>query len=725
MKELIRKDPDQLVELYIDERGIFLDPDCRQLYPTSPEDRLVKRLRYYRGWCEKNKRSFSFDTLYFEDLPSDLSEVKTRAGLIEKHVNSYRIQLYAVKELAQSSLGRGLMLLDNVIEPVLVSEAEPIEEPGPRIIYANKAFEKLTGHGGKDVIGKNPRILQGIDSSMEARNAIRHALKSWVPVKTEIKNYKKNGEPFFTELNISPVSDETGWWTHWVSFQRDITQESAQRSSLDKLQEIGRVGYWSLKFSNMETYWSSEVFKIYGIEQGKPLNRDEAIMFMAPHERQKVQDYLVDCITNKKKFDDVFEFYDAAKVKKWVRLVGDPVVEPNGEILELCGVIQDVTTEVNLEKAREEENRKSLIQSRLASIGELAAGVGHEINNPLAIAAGRLMFLKDLVAEDEEIAKNFQIIEKAHERIQNITKGLRNFSRSDNKKTSFSLSEAIRESVNFIKDIYRSYGIDVRLDFEDENEELNVLGNRGEFLQVLMNLLSNAKDATEGRESREITISVRTNLNEVEIKVKDNGTGIPQDIQDKIFDAFFTTKEVGKGTGIGLSLVNQIVTSMKGKISLESKIGAGTTFKIQLPLSNAFQAPVIQPYVATPQLTKTGLKILVVEDEPELAVLIKGMLNKLGCEVELSFNGEEGHEKLLKNTYDLILSDIQMPKLSGIELLKRLRSTPGLHQPKFLFITGGVSEETIHPDSLKLSQGFIKKPFTLSNLADEINKVLG
>jgi diguanylate cyclase (GGDEF)-like protein/PAS domain S-box-containing protein len=132
-------------------------------------------------------------------------------------------------------IGERLRLLESVVvnanDSVLITEAEPINLPGPRIIYANAAFTRATGFSLEDVIGKTPRILQGSETSPAARERLRNALATWTPVEVELVNYKKDGTPFWVELSIVPVADENGWWTHWVSVQRDVTNRKVMEEA--------------------------------------------------------------------------------------------------------------------------------------------------------------------------------------------------------------------------------------------------------------------------------------------------------------------------------------------------------------------------------------------------------------------------------------------------------------------------------------------------------------
>jgi C4-dicarboxylate-specific signal transduction histidine kinase len=226
--------------------------------------------------------------------------------------------------------------------------------------------------------------------------------------------------------------------------------------------------------------------------------------------------------------------------------------------------------------------------AKLASVGVLAAGVGHEINNPLAIATGYMARVKkDLVENNRGSKKILDYIEKveiANERVRKIVDGLRTFSRSDTDHLeAISLQEAVDQTVNLISEIYEKDGISIIR--EDSGLDLLTKGNLGKLQQIILNLIDNAKDATEGRESRKIYLSLKKNSKDTLIfSVRDNGEGISDEIRDKILDPFFTTKGVGNGTGMGLGIVVKLLHELKGELVIDSEVEVGSTFSVILPL---------------------------------------------------------------------------------------------------------------------------------------------
>lgn len=228
--------------------------------------------------------------------------------------------------------------------------------------------------------------------------------------------------------------------------------------------------------------------------------------------------------------------------------------------------------------------------SKLASIGELSAGIGHEINNPLTIAAGNLQrFERALKSAGIENEKLFDLINKqsiALDRIRKITDGMKNYSRKErNIKANFKPSSSILQMIAMVDYNFSQLGISFDVELNDEDYLVN--GNESIFQQVIMNLLSNSRDAMENSEKKIIHIESQAKENYLVISISDTGSGMSEETRKKIFEPFYTTKEVGKGTGLGMSLVYSFISDMKGRIEIETEINQGTCFKISLPTFKA------------------------------------------------------------------------------------------------------------------------------------------
>ncbi|MEZ4873335.1 MAG: ATP-binding protein [Bdellovibrionales bacterium] len=261
-----------------------------------------------------------------------------------------------------------------------------------------------------------------------------------------------------------------------------------------------------------------------------------------------------------------------------------PFETSDGDLIGIGGLSFDITEERLLEA-------QSYHNAKLASIGELAAGVGHEINNPLALIKGHLDIIRKKMQRDgafdlKDALETFEKIDSAVGRVTRIVNGLKNFSRADSRETTnFNLCEALEEAIDMVESIHAYDDLMIDLDNQHcKNNKCFILGNRGRLQQVFINLINNARDATLNQKNRTLSILVLPSENEVSIVFRDNGIGISEDKIHRVFDPFFTTKELGKGTGLGLSISHSIMHDHNGDIEVQSKPGQGATFKLILPL---------------------------------------------------------------------------------------------------------------------------------------------
>ena len=382
---------------------------------------------------------------------------------------------------------------------------------------------------------------------------------------------------------------------------------------------------------------------------------------------------------------------------------------------------------------KKEMERALFHNAKLASIGELAAGVGHEINNPLAIIKGFLNTLKKKDHEDQnEILKIYDKVEKAASRIENIVSGLRTFSREDNitEKEVFSISELVSETVEMLTDIYEKEGVSLQSNIQSISE-INLQGDRGKLQQVLFNLLANGKDSSHGQKVRNLSIYATIVEDRLRLSVQDNGCGIPEENQNKIFDPFFTTKDVGKGTGIGLSLAHDVIHNIfSGELIIEKSDSNGTIFTIDIPYANNCYLVSKGMDISSDVVREnTGIycSAIVAEDEEDIRDILTEILEDINVKVTACSNGKEALDTYRKSpeSYDLIISDMKMPVMDGMSLLEELRGDEGIKQPRFIFVTGGVNVdfEDSNNSLYQLIDGYLYKPFEEEKVISQIRMI--
>lgn len=383
-------------------------------------------------------------------------------------------------------------------------------------------------------------------------------------------------------------------------------------------------------------------------------------------------------------------------------------------------VVGEVVHAKLIQDQLDKQVRLTLHNDRLASIGQLAAGVGHEINNPLSIISGQLyvldLHLKEQGNEDWELRKGFEKIERSVNRIATIVGGLKTFSRSDEEFIShFPLQTLVEETLTMLREIFAKEGVALSLLGRPIAGE--VAGHRNRVQQVLVNLLMNAKDATESKLDRSVTVETFQTSAVLGFIVKDNGCGIPEEQREKIFEPFFSTKGLGnKGSGIGLSIVNNILKDHQARIQLKSELGVGTEFRVEFPQVMVGDELRGRPVYNSGQPEDLrGLSILVVDDEEDVRLILQRLLTAQNVAVALAANGFEALELLRRMPFDVVLSDVKMPGLSGFHLFQEVCKLPW--RPGFVLITAVLDfnrdqQELIQQYGLKV----VHKPFDVDKL---------
>lgn len=398
---------------------------------------------------------------------------------------------------------------------------------------------------------------------------------------------------------------------------------------------------------------------------------------------------------------------------------------------EAVPVFGELIAKAREEEKLQEEKRLNFHNSKLIAIGKLAAGIGHEINNPLTIIKGNTsLLMRNLDAEKEKFQlEHFQQIESSIDRIAAIVKGLRNFSRQDDSvNLNFSLNSMLQESLRMIQHIYQIEGVEVDYSCETDSV-LKVKGNRGRIQQVIMNLLGNAKDAVEGAEIKRINISLGFAEGKAYIDISDTGPGVPESIAKDIFQPFFTTKAISKGTGIGLAISQTIAKEHSGDLVLRSKVRGGASFRLTLPAKKVEKKRIHgQEAIKLPKQANVPLanskKILLVDDEEGIREVLNDLLSDMGFKVTTAENGKEAYLALTNSPqeFDIVISDINMPVMSGPDLLREAEGILLENGITFLFTTGGLTED--YPEALSSScvSGFVQKPFSAEQIFLAIQK---
>ncbi|SDB46754.1 His Kinase A (phospho-acceptor) domain-containing protein [Desulfonatronum thiosulfatophilum] len=359
-----------------------------------------------------------------------------------------------------------------------------------------------------------------------------------------------------------------------------------------------------------------------------------------------------------------------------------------------------------------------LIQAeRLAAVGQLAAGAAHEINNPLAIISARAQ-LMECKEQDEKRRGELALISEQIERISKILTNLMDFARPcPPKLQSVDVHAVLDRVLELMNTGYRKHAINIRKNYDPQMIPIKADPNQLE--QVFLNLSINAQHAMEAS-GGDLTVSTQM-IREgrgILVKIQDQGVGISKDNLKKIFDPFFTTKEQGKGTGLGLSTSIGIVNNHFGKIEIESEVGKGTTFTVELPVDiTALRPENSTSGPSCPLIMAVRPRILVVDDEEHIRRVLQEALENENMIVVTAENGREGLQRLAEGSFDLMLMDIKMPFVDGLTLLREVRRS-GATLP-VIAITGMASREEVE-EAGKHGCKCLRKPFHIKSLLAEV-----
>jgi len=588
-----------------------------------------------------------------------------------------------------------------------------------RFIRVNKAKAQHSGTTPEDMVGKTDFDFFSLEQANKMLEDENRVIESNRPlVKKVEKITHKDGTEHWVSTTKIPRHNENGEVIGTMGISRDMTErkkiEEALRTSAQQwratfdaisdpislLDSERRILRCNIAMKNLLGKPFREIIGRTCCElvdcRPKPLKECPFLYMQQTHRRETL----------------VLPIGD-----RWFNDAIDPLLDEDSNLIGAVHIMSDIT-----ERKKVEE---TLMQSeKLKVLGEMAGGVAHDFNNLLAIILGNAQLLEKGVERYrlEEIKKRLRIIARtAYEggetvrRLQYFTQ--REISRED--FTKIDLNEIVREAITSTsprwKDEAEAKGITIKI-----KEELGklppLLGSRSELMEVLTNFIFNALEAMP--EGGEITIKTEAKENEVLLYFSDSGKGISDRIKDRIFDPFFTTKGP-KASGLGLSVSYGIIKHHHGKIKVESIKGKGATFTISIPI--CLQAPQDEGKLKDLEKISSG-KILVIDDEEGIREVLGRIFQDKGHRVTLAKTSRKGLDKFKQDNFDLVLTDLGMPEMSGWELAKKIKEIdPGT--PVGL-ITGWAVANTKENMKKRGVDFILSKPFDYNKVIREVHAAL-
>jgi len=426
-------------------------------------------------------------------------------------------------------------------------------------------------------------------------------------------------------------------------------------------------------------------------------------------------------------------FRDNKGIHLWV--TASPLFDRNGNRIGAIESIRDITSFKLAEKEKASLELQLIQAQKMEAIGQLAGGIAHDFNNILTAIIGYGHLLQNKSREDQVAQRYVSQILVASEKASRLTRDLLTFSR----KQIMNLSPInLNEVISSIGDMLsRLIGEDIELKIELQNEPIIVLVDMGQIQQVIMNLVTNARDAMPGGGT--ISIATYTHQPDLEparkhqatsgryavISVSDNGLGMDQLVSEKIFEPFFTTKETGKGTGLGLAIVYGIITQHNGFIEVQSSVGQGTTIRAHLPLANNPSGKEKGDIPACIPFDQGGSEtILLAEDNANAREVFKDILEGAGYKVLCAVDGKDAVDvfKLHADRIRMVVLDVVMPKKNGSQVLGEIKAMrPDV---RYLFLSGYVADIIHDKEELDTDLHFLPKPVPPNALLSKVRQIL-
>ncbi|MDN4186392.1 MAG: histidine kinase N-terminal 7TM domain-containing protein [Dehalococcoides mccartyi] len=544
----------------------------------------------------------------------------------------------------------------------------------------------------------------------------------------DLESTSKTKGQFF-DLDKQPLFDKRQQQVGWLATIRDVSQRKQTAQELKErkeqyftLVEHGNDGI-AIVQNGLIIYANSKIKEMSGYQLEEILEKPFT-QFVSPEQRKTVEKYYQKRIGGQESAGR----YEARLINKQGQEV---YVEISASIIEYEGQIADIAIvrDLTANKQAELENRKlrdkAEMASRLAAIGEMAAGIAHEINNPLTGVIGFSELLATRGDLPKEVMADLQIINHGSQRVVEIVKRLLTFARQNKPvKTRLDVHELLDNTLEFRSYVFKTANIEVIRQYDPKLPWITA--DPGQLQQVFLNIFINAEQAMRKvHDGGKITITTTRKDQFLSIRIADDGPGMTPEVKAKIFQPFFTTKGPKDGTGLGLSLAMAIILDHHGTIEVESEYGQGTAFTINLPLDSETEASSGRTAISPPiKASKRTASIMVVDDEEHICQLVSRVIEQMHHKAESFNDPTQALLKLESDSYDLILLDISMPGMSGLEFYSRIIAKRPELADRVIFMTGDMAAPGLEARLKQTDLMYIVKPFQPAALEQFLSKVL-
>ncbi len=561
-------------------------------------------------------------------------------------------------------------------------------DPRGMVTNWNAGAERIKGYKTDEIIGHHisrfytrEDRLAGLPAhglEVAAREG-RYEAEGW--------RIRKDGSRFWAAVAIDAIRGPDGALIGFAKITHDITERRRVQDELRaserqfRLLVNGVIDYalFMLDPNGIVTSWNAGAERIKGYTAGEIIGQHFSRFYTATDRASGMPTRALHTAATEGRFEA-----EGWRVRKdgtlfWANVIIDPIFAEDGQVLGFSKITRDVSERRNAQRVMQEAQAQLAQMQKMEALGQLTGGVAHDFNNLLMVISGYIPRIKQLLAEEPKGLRAAEAIELAAQRGAALTQQLLSFSRRQTLRPSVVNLSQVMEAARPILTSLMGGSIYYVTTILSDTWPVRV--DVGELERAIINLCANARDAVAAGGTVAVTAEnvrlVRDEVTALEgdfvaLTIADTGCGIPPDILEKVFDPFFTTKGKGKGTGLGLSQVHGFVHQSDGDVTIKSEIGKGTRVTIYLPRATAEAGSETSP--VEQEASPAGRRVLLVEDNPEVAEVTVELLSQLGCEAETASNAEAALEALAGTHFDFVLSDIVMAgAMDGLDLARIIR----------------------------------------------------
>jgi PAS domain S-box-containing protein len=610
------------------------------------------------------------------------------------------------------------------------------------LTFFNSSVCRILGYSPSVMPGMNNREYMDKNNAKKVFETFNRVYKTGQPAKGfDWEVIKGDGSKGHVDASVTLIADEAGNRIGFRGIARDITERKQAEKDLRESEEKYRqlvnhapAGIYEVDFTQGRLISVNDVMSEYTGYSKDELLDMSALDFLTRESQKQMMDRVARLMRGEKIYGSA-EYKARAKDGRefWMLVNARYFYDKDGKLSSALVVAHDITARKRAQEEKERLEDQLQQAQKMEAIGTLAGGIAHDFNNILSVIIGYTELILMSANVDAEVRQNLKEIFNASKHARDMVKQILAFSRqSKQERKPIQVAHIVKEAIKMLR---ASLPTTISIEQQIENDTGIIEADPTQIHQVLMNLCTNAAHAMNGEDGvMQISLSnvkLKGSAPEMvpdlkpgsylKLSVSDTGHGIAPDAYEKIFDPYFTTKKKEEGTGLGLAVVQGIVKSHNGVVTVTSELGIGTTFHVYLPAINRKLTD--EEEISTP-LPMGQERILLVDDEQPLVEIGKQMLQRLGYIVTTRTSSIEALElfKANPNRFDLVITDIVMPNMTGEKLAQKMM---GIRSDIPVILCTGYSEKITRKHATEMGiQSLLMKPLVMRDLATTVRQAL-